>query len=568
MLLCMQPDIPIAEPVSSLLVRGGLVVDGTGSPGRRADVLVSSGRIVGLLPPGEFSGTVTETIDARGLVVAPGFVDIHAHSDLAVIAAPGAEQKLRQGVTTEIVGNCGISVVPVSADFAAESHQYAVQVLGFPELDWDWSDVDGYLARVDAARPAVNVATYVGLGSIRCAVMGLRPDTPTSGERLEMVDLAAAALEQGAVGLSSGLVYAPGSYSSHDEICEIVEQAARHGALYSSQMRDQGDGFLVSVTETIDVGRRTGAAVQIAHHKVVGESNWGAVTESIAMIQLAHAAGIDAGSDVCPYLAGSTTMTALLPDWALAGGRDAMIRRLADEADRARIKSDWVIGRPQWDNRVASIGWQNIYIGHLETDGNQDMVGLSVPQAAAARSRAEEPEDFLLDLLLVEGGAVGTIQVACSEHDLRLVMREPSTSFGSDGLFVGRRPHPRLHGTFPRVLGEYVREEGVLVLEEAIRKMTSLPASRVGLADTGTIAPGYRADLVVFDPVTVSSAASYDSPTEHPVGIQAVVVNGRIALIDGEPTGVRAGIALRRATALVHDKYLNRDIRSSKGAQR
>jgi N-acyl-D-aspartate/D-glutamate deacylase len=538
-----------------LLIRGGLVVDGSGTPGRVADVLVSSGRIVGVLPPDEFSGVATETIDARGSVVAPGFVDIHAHSDLAVIARPGAEQKLRQGVTTEVVGNCGISVVPVSPEFAPESHQYATPVLGFPELAWDWTDVGGYLAAVDAARPAVNVATYVGLGSIRCAVMGFRPDTPTAGERLEMVDLAAAALEQGAVGLSSGLVYAPGSYSSHDEICEIVEQAARYGALYSSHMRDQGDGFLVSVTETIDVGRRTGAAVQIAHHKVVGESNWGAVTESIAMIQIAQAAGIDAGSDVYPYLAGSTTMTALLPDWALAGGPGAMLERLADDTARARIKSDWVIGQPQWDNRAASVGWGNIYISHLKTDGNQDLVGLSVTQAAAARSRAAEPEDFLLDLLLAEGGAIGNIQVACSEHDLRLVMREPSTSFGSDGLFVGGRPHPRLHGTFPRVLGEYVREEGVLVLEEAIRKMTSLPAGRAGLADVGTIASGYRADLVVFDPVTVASAASYDSPTENPVGILAVVVNGRIALVDGEPTGVRAGVALRRGGALIQDNH-------------
>ncbi|MDQ1606261.1 MAG: N-acyl-D-amino-acid deacylase [Microbacteriaceae bacterium] len=537
-----------APALVDLLIRGGLVVDGTGAAGRLADVLVGSGRIVDVLPPGEFSGTATETIDAHGSVVAPGFVDIHAHSDLAVIAAPGAEQKLRQGVTTEVVGNCGISVVPVSPGFASESHQYATPVLGFPELDWGWSDVDGYLARVDAARPAVNVATYVGLGSIRAAVMGFRPGTPTPEERLEMVDLAAAALEQGAVGLSSGLVYAPGSYSSHDEICEIVEQAARYGALYSSHMRDQGDGFLVSVTETIDVGRRTGAAVQIAHHKVVGERNWGAVTESIAMIRHARATGIDAGSDVYPYLAGSTTMTALLPDWALAGGPDAMLERLADAAVRARIKSDWVTGRPQWDNRVASIGWGNIYISHLETEGNQDLVGLSVTQAATLRARAEGPEDFLLDLLLAEGGAVGNIQVACSEHDLRVVMREPSTSFGSDGLFVGRRPHPRLHGTFPRVLGEYVREEGVLLLEEAIRKMTSLPAGRVGLSDVGTIMRGYRADLVVFDPMTVSSAASYDSPTENPIGIHAVVVNGRIALIDGEPTGVRAGVALRRAS--------------------
>jgi dihydroorotase/N-acyl-D-amino-acid deacylase len=527
-----------------LLIRGGRVVDGTGNPWRYADVLVEGNRIVDVVAAGQFSGAAGEVVDASDHVVAPGFVDIHSHSDLALLAEPGADQKLRQGVTTEVVGNCGISVVPVTERFKKECQQYATPVLGFGDLDWEWSDVDGYLARVAAAGPAVNVATYVGLGSIRCAVSGFDPGTPSRQQRRDMVELAAAALQQGAVGLSSGLVYSPGSYSSLEEISELVEQAARVGALYSSHMRDQGDGFLESVAETLEVGRRTGAAVQIAHHKVVGSRNWGSVTQSLALLRQARADGIDAGSDVYPYLAGSTTMTALLPDWAMAGGLTAMLQRLADPEQRARIKDNWVSGLPRWDNRVASIGWDNIYISQVSTAGNQDLVGLSV--AVAARSRVADPEDFLLDLLIAEAGAVGNIQVACSEQDLRQVMQEPTTCFGSDGLLSGGRPHPRLHGTFPRVLGEYVRDNGILTMEDAVRKMTSQPARRLGLAGIGLVEPGFSADLVIFDPARVAGPATYDQPTQHPVGIRDVVVSGRFALRDGQPTGIRAGRPLRR----------------------
>lgn len=529
-----------------LLIRGGRVVDGTGNPWRYADVLVRGDRIVDVVAPGQFLGTAGETIDADDHVVAPGFVDIHSHSELALIAEPGAHQKLRQGVTTEIVGNCGISVAPITEQFSSECRQYATPVLGFGEIDWDWSDVDGYLTRVAAARPAVNVATFVGLGSIRCAVSGFDSGTPTLLQRRAMVDLAAAALRQGAVGISSGLVYAPGSYSSHDEICELVEQAALVGALYSSHMRDQGDGFLESVAETIDVGRRTGAVVQIAHHKVVGAQNWGKVEQSLAMIRQARADGIDAGSDVYPYLAGSTTMTALLPAWALADGLSAMLQRLADPAQRVRIKADWINGLPQWDNRVASIGWDNIYISNVSTASNKDLVGLSVTAASASRSRGADPEDFLLDLLIAEDGAVGNIQVACSEQDLRQIMQESTTCFGSDGLHSGGRPHPRLHGTFPRILGEYVRDTGTLTMEDAVRKMTSQPARRLGLASIGLVEPGYYADLVIFDPAQVAGPATYDQPTQDPVGIRDVLVSGQFAVRDGQPTGVRAGRALRR----------------------
>ena len=541
-------DEGIPEHVD-LLIHAGRVVDGTGSPWRHADVLVSDGRIRGVVPRGTFGGTVAEVLDASGAVVAPGFVDIHSHSDLALIARPEAEEKLRQGVTTEVVGNCGISVFPLTEAHRRESIEYARPVLGFSELSWDWADLDGYLSRVEQARPAVNVATYVGLGSIRCAVTGFASERPTAEQRAAMVELTRQCLDQGAVGLSSGLVYAPGSYSTHDEICELVEEAAAVGALYSSHMRDQGDGFLDSVAETLDVGDRTGAAVQIAHHKVVGSRNWGAVARSLEMVHEARDRGVDAGSDVYPYLAGSTTMTALLPDWALAGGLGAMLDRLADPAQRGRIKDDWHRGRPQWDNRVGSLGWDNIIISSVGSQANRDLEGLAVSEAARLRGHDTTPDDFLLDLLLDEGGAVGNIQIACAEADLRQVMRDDTTTFGSDGLFTGGRPHPRLRGTFPRILGTYVRDEGVLILEDAIRKMTSQPARRVGLSDIGLVERGYAADLVVLEPQTVAGLATYDDPSLDPVGIRHVVVSGQVAVRDSRPTGARAGRVLRRAPA-------------------
>lgn len=528
-----------------LVIRGGRVVDGTGNPWRYADVVVDQGQVVAVTAPGHAPSSA-RVLDAAGHVVAPGFVDIHSHSDLALLAQPNAEEKLRQGVTTEVVGNCGISVVPVTPQFHDELREYALPVLGFPEVPWDWSDVASYLGRIAEARPAVNVATYAGLGSIRCAVSGFDAQPPSRAQRALMAELTRTALEQGSVGLSSGLVYAPGSYSSPEEIWELVAEAGRLGAVYSTHMRDQGDGFLTSVAEALEVGRHTGAPVEIAHHKVVGRRNWGQIADSLRMLEDARREGIDVGSDVYPYLAGSTTMTALLPGWALAGGHDALMRRLRDPDDRFRIKRDWVTGRPRWDNRVGSLGFENIFISYVGTRKNEDLVGLSVAAAAARRGRPREPDEFLLDLLVEEEGRLGNVQVACSEDDLRRVMRHDTTCFGSDGLLVGGKPHPRLHGTFPRILGEYVRESKVLSLEIAIRKMTSQPARRLALFGIGLIEAGYRADLVVFDPESVAGPATYDQPTLAPVGVRDVLVAGRLAVEQGEPTGVRVGVPLRR----------------------
>lgn len=529
---------------TTVVIRGGRLVDGTGSPWRYADVVIKDGRIAAVMSPGRVT-SAGRVIDATGHVVAPGFIDVHSHSDLALLAKPGAEEKLRQGVTTEVVGNCGISVTPANSDAAEQQRARALPILGFPDVPWDWTNVSSYLRQVAAQRPAVNVATFVGLGSLRCAVTGLDSRAPSQSERRLMRTLLRDSLRQGAVGLSSGLVYAPGSYMSPEEIWELTADVAQAGALYSTHMRDQGNGFLRSVEESIEVGRRTGVAVQIAHHKVVGPRNWGQTAESLRLVDEARASGIDVGSDVYPYLAGSTTMTALLPSWVVAGGRQAMLERLQDAQARAEIRRAWASESTSWDNRVATLGFENIVISSVGTADNRDLVGLSVAGAAAARGHAS-PADYLMDLLVQEDGSVGNIQLACSEDDLRRVMTHATTCFGSDGLHIGGRQHPRLRGTFPRILGEYVRDRDVLPLEQAVRKMTSQPARRLGLEQVGMVERGYRADVVVFDPETIAGPATYEHPGLPPVGVRYVFVGGALAVEDGEATGVRAGQALRR----------------------
>lgn len=535
-----------------LLIRGGKVVDGTGNPWFRGDVAVSGGRIAAIIRTGGQRLQAARVIDADGLVVAPGFIDIHTHSDTALLAEPGARAKLLQGVTTEVLGNCGLSVTPVTAGHLEDLRSYTLPIVGFPEVEWTWRTLADYWEVVRKAAPAVNVATYTGLGSIRCAVMGYREGPPTAAEMAEMERLVDEAMRHGSVGVTTGLVYAPGTYASNEEIWALARVAARHGGVYSSHIRDQGEAFVESVAETIEVGRQAGLPVMVAHHKVVGQRNWGKVTRTLAMLDEARREGLDTGSDVYPYLAGSTTMTALLPPWALEGGHAAMLARLADPQARRRIREDWATGIPGWDNRVGSLGFTNILINFVGSEVNGDLVGRSVADAATLRGRADEPEEFLLDLLLAERGQVGNIQVACREEDLRQVMAHSATSFGSDGLHVGKRPHPRLYGTFPRILGRYVREAGLLTLEEAIRKMTSLTARRLSLPGIGLIEEGYRADLTIFDPDRVIDLATYDEPALPPAGICHVIVGGRPVVTDGKVTGERAGIPLLRKGAMAN----------------
>lgn len=533
-----------------ILIKNGRVVDGSGNPWFRGDVGIQDGRIVLVRPraPREAEPAALRVIDAEGLCVAPGFIDIHTHSEMGVLAKPESREKILQGVTTEILGNCGMSASPVLPANRDLLKTYVTPVLGHAEVDWTWSTLDEYFQRVEGQGCSLNIGTFIGLGTIRCAVMGFDERQPTAGEMTAMKQLLARAMEDGALGVSTGLVYAPGSYADNAEIAELSSVAGGYGGIYTTHMRDQGDHFLESIADSIAIGRQAQLPVVIAHHKVVGKANWGKVNQSLRMLDEARAAGQDVSSDVYPYLAGASTMVAILPAWVLEGGMERMLQRLADPGARQRIKDDWERGT-DWDNRVRVLGWENLLIGYVSTARNEPYAGLSLQEAA--RRAGKDPADFVLDLLLEEDGVVGYINIYGREEDVCAVMRHPATVIGSDGLHTGKKPHPRLTGTFPRILGRYVRQEKVLGLEEAVRKMTWQTAQRLGMRGIGLLAEGFRADVTIFNSETVIDRSTFEDPWTAPAGIEYVIVGGRVVAQQGSHTGERPGIALRRGRPLL-----------------
>jgi len=529
--------------VHDLLIRGARIVDGTGAPAVTGDVGVEDGviREVGRLG----RPAARRVVAADGAVLAPGFIDLHTHSDFTLPRFPRAPAMTRQGVTTQVLGNCGFSPFPVAGPTAELLRAYT----GFLDggLDWEWRTLDEYARRLAALPLACNLALLVGHGSVRIAVMGFADRAPSGAELAAMRDLVAEAMRQGAFGLSSGLIYAPGSFAGTGELAALAEVAAGSGGFYASHIRDEAAGLLDAMGEALEVGRRSGAPVQLSHHKAMGRANWGKVRDSLALLERAHAAH-DVLADQYPYTAGSTTLLALLPGWALAGGVPALRSRLADPAARRRIVDD-----------LARRERGELHAGERELDPASVVVA-DVPRGPLERYRARSLADSAraegvgageVALRLVEGapGGVQIVWHAMDEADVRTVLAHPLVAVASDGWTVdpglGGVPHPRSYGTFVRVLGRYVRQQRVLALEAAVRKMTGLPARRLGLADRGTIAPGMAADLVVFDPDRVIDRATYAQPHRFCDGVSHVAVNGRLVIDDAEDTTAPAGQVLR-----------------------
>jgi len=491
-----------------LVVRGGTVFDGTGAPGVAADVAVSGDRIVGV-------GTVTERggteIDARGMAVTPGFIDVHTHDDFAVLLDPAIPFKVMQGVTTDVVGNCGSGVVPYEAGVRRFSR---IHPGAAPPA---WTGFGQYLERVQEAGPSLNIAVLMGHGTLRAGAMGLAQRPPTADEMGQMRAAVREGVEAGAVGLSTGLIYEPGRYARTEEIIELARELGPDGGLYATHMRDEAGALLEAVREAIRIGEEGGVPVQISHHKASGQANWGKVRDSLRLIEEARQRGLDVHADQYPYTAGSTSLYAVVQNGAFRSDSPGGVGTLS--GDDVLIAS--APKHPAYEGRR---------LGQLAAEWRLGT------EAAAAR------------IIQEEGEACFVVIFSMNEADVRTVLAHPTTMIGSDGVpAAGSKPHPRLYGCFPRILGHYVRDERVIDLPTAIHKMTGMPAAKFRLAGRGAVRPGAWADLVVFDPAAIADVATYEDPCRFPAGIRAVVVNGTVVARDGRHTGARPGRALRRA---------------------
>jgi len=516
---------------ADIVVRNGLVFDGLGTPGRTLDVVIAKGRIVSLARKASERGAVE--IDARGLAVAPGFIDIHSHGDGSLWEDPRAESLVRQGITTIVVGQDGSSRAPRATGEGREDDARR-QFTGFADL---WS-------AIDRLRPSVNVASMVGLGTIRDVVVGGddRPATPQELARMEQ--LVRAAIADGACGASTGLEYTPGAFAPRDELIALCKPLASRKLPYATHMRNEDDRLIEAIDEAIAVARGAGCPLQISHLKTQGPRNWGKLDTAFARVAAARAAGCDAAFDRYPYVAYQTGLTNLFPVWSRDGSTAAFLGRLTDPATADKIKQETLA-------KIELIGgWDNVMIANVVDPNDRAAEGARL--GTYAKNQNMDPYAMAMALLQRSRGNVGMVGFAMSEDNLDRILAHPQGmvcsdggAFAVDGPSRRGHPHPRGLGTFPRVLGRYVRERKALTLDQAIHKMTAQPASRIHLSDRGRLAPRMAADVVVFDPATVADKATYEEPFQYPIGIAAVIVNGTLALRDGERAANHAGKPLR-----------------------
>ena len=521
-----------------LVIRKGIVIDGTGAAGFPGDVAVEGDVIVAAGDLGDEKGR-TE-IDASGQVVCPGFIDLHSHSDIMLLAEPDGAPKVMQGVTTDVMGQDGYSAAPIRRDLIPEYRQFLSALAGNPDLDWDWETMDGYLSRFDGAT-SMNVASMVGHGTVRWNVLGTaskpadRCDLDRMGESIEQ------AFAEGATDVSYGLIYVPSLFANHEELSYVGRLVQRLGGAVVYHIRNESDFVLESLDEVLQVARDTGVRTHISHFKVTGARNWDRAEEALARVEGALADGLDVTFEQYPYPSGNTMLSAILPPWVLEGSQEEILARLADPSLRPRIQRDVEHGVGRWQSFGIIAAW-NIAVSSVGSERNRDAIGRNLRDLAGEAGTT--PLEVAIRLLLEEELNVGMIIFHQSEEVLRRLMKHPRGGFGTDGV-IGKRPHPRMYGTFPRVLGHYVREEKALRLEEAIRKSTSVAADRLRLSDRGRIAPGMAADLVVFDPIRIADTATYENPHQYPVGVNWVLVNGVPVVKEGRHTAARPGRALR-----------------------
>jgi len=523
-----------------IVIRGASIVDGSGRKAFPADIGIQGDGIADI---GDLSAAQSgRFIEAKGLVASPGFIDMHTHSDLPLLVNPKAESKIRQGVTTEVIGNCGSSPAPLDEAQRQEAMSGSRAYAGI--VSWKWSSFADYLAELRGQGTALNVFPLVGHGRLRAGAMGYEGRPAKAPELAAMKAALVQSMEEGACGFSTGLIYPPGFFSTTPELVELARVAAEQGGLYFSHIRGEGTTLLAALEEAIEIGKRARIPVQVAHFKVTGNRNWWKQGLTIALVEKARAEGVDISADVYPYIAGSTSLKTVLPSWMHEGGTSELLKRLADAETRERARQE--IAR---QGLYTDVSYEQIVIASCPR--RPEWEGRSVAQIAEERGKGRF--DTLVDMLLEAEADISSVHFSMSEENMRLVLRQPWIMIGSDGSSLAPygelgkgKNHPRNYGTFPRVLGRYVREEGILSLEEAIRHMAALPAQKLGLKDRGELAKGKKADIVLFNPDTVIDRATFTDPYQYPEGIEYVLVNGEVVIERGEHTGVLPGRILSR----------------------
>jgi N-acyl-D-amino-acid deacylase len=525
-----------------LIIRGGTIYDGSGKPPVVGDVAIKDDRIVAV---GKVRGTAKTEVSARGMAVAPGFINMLSWATESLIADPRSQSDIRQGVTLEVMGE-GWSMGPVNAKMKA----LETERQGDIKYPIEWTSLGDYLGYLEKRGVSTNVASFIGAATVRVHELGEGDVDPTPEQLTRMRALVRQAMNEGAMGVGSSIIYAPGSYAETDELVALTSEAAKCGGMYISHMRSEGDRLEEAVDELIDISRRSGAPAEIYHLKMAGRSNWDKFDAVVQKIEAARAEGLEITTDMYTYTAGATGLDAAMPTWVQAGGLEEWIKRLKDPAIRARVAAEMKKPGSDWENLYFGAGADKMILSGFKNDALKPLTGKTLAEVAAMRGKS--PEEVAMDLVVEDGSRVGTVYFLMSEDNIRKQVQLPWMSFGSDaasqaaeGVFLKSGAHPRTYGNFSRLLGRYVRDEKLISLEQAVYRLTTLPATNLGIKDRGALKPGYYADIVVFDPATIGDRSTFEKPHQYSVGVHDVFVNGVGVLRNGEHSGATPGRAVR-----------------------
>lgn len=534
-----------------ILIKNAEIIDGSGGKSYPGEIGIKKKRIQNIAPI--IDQESARVIDARGLALAPGFIDIHSHTDWTILINPRAESKVRQGVTTEVVGNCGFTAAPVREGHFDDLMQYLVNTVFISNAEkkkWKWKTQSDYINEIRRKGTSVNIASLVGHGTIKVGVMGFKQAPPTAIELQKMGHMLREELQEGLFGMSTGLQYDPASFSTRQELVELAKILAEYEAVYATHMKSEGDIILDCISQAAEIGKESGVSLEISHLKAASKKYWGKVDDIMKLIDNKRGEGVNIDFDVYPYIASGTGLIDLIPPWAREEGINKLMDYFNDENSLTAIIADMEEGTKGWENPMEGLTWEAVKIATVDSARNRKYEGKNIGQISA--DMGCEPHHAVIKLLKEEHGAVKIIFFGMKEDDVTRIMKHPRAIFGSDGRAVadygvlsGGKIHPRYYGTFPRILGHYARDKGLFPLEEAVKKMTSFPAKKMNIVDRGFLREGYYADIVIFDKDRIIDVATFDDPHQYPRGIEYVLVNGDIVVANNHHTGVLSGRILK-----------------------